>query len=253
MKIEDLENLIITHSAEFEVYYKELISYNQHTNLTAIVERGEVFVKHFLDSILPIEEIKQGATVVDVGSGAGFPSLPIKIVRPDINLTMIDSLNKRVNFLNLVCEKLNEVYLQNLATEKRDNELLPFNDALYKPEQTFLDVKAVHARAEDFCKTHREKFDVAVARAVAKLNTLLEYLLPLVKVGGIVLAYKGNNLEELNESQNALSVLGGKLVKTLTFSLPNNAGIRNIFVIKKIKPTPSIYPRSQNKPKLNPI
>ena len=286
MTIEELENLMISHSTEFEIYFNELVAYNQHTNLTAITEKGEVFVKHFLDSILPIDQIKQGASVVDVGSGAGFPGLPIKIVRPDINLTMVDSLNKRINFLNILCGKLNENYLQNLALEKQELEQgLPFNVKISQPQknyaelniqqnqtntnlntqtkqnfnfntqpkQTYANINALHARAEDFCKTNREKFDVAVARAVAKLNTLLEYLLPLVKVGGIVLAYKGNNLDELSESQNAISVLGGKLEKTLSFTLPENAGTRNIFVIKKIKPTPAIYPRSQNKPKSNPL
>ncbi len=208
----------------FEIYYENLVSYNEKVNLTAITEKVDVFTKHFLDSILPIDEIGYGASVVDVGTGAGFPSLPIKIVRPDIKLTMVDSLNKRVTFLN------NLTSLMSVESE------------------------IIHARVEDFAKTKRESYDVAVARAVAKLNTLLEYLLPLVRVGGIVLAYKGSSAEdELKESKNALSTLGGKYIKTLHFKLPNSAGTRNVLVFKKIKPTPTNFPRGKNLPKTNPI
>ena len=224
MNIKNLQQLI-ENLLEFKIYYDELVEYNNKVNLTAITEKDEVYVKHFLDSALPIDEIKNGASVVDIGTGAGFPGLPIKILRPDVKLTLVDSLNKRINFLNLIVEKLQ---LKN--------------------------VKNVHARAEDFCKLNREKFDVAVARAVAKLNTLLEYLLPLVKVGGVVLAYKGNNFnEELDESKKAIEILGGKFEKTLQFNLPNDMGERNVIVIKKIKPTPNVYPRAQNKPKTEPI
>ena len=222
--IDNLEQLIGVYNIKFEDYFNFLVEYNEKVNLTAITEKEDVFVKHFLDSILPVDEIKQNASVVDVGTGAGFPSLPIKIVRPDINLTMVDSLNKRINFLNELTGKLK------------------------------IDTKNIHARAEDFAKDNKEKFDVAVARAVARLNILLEYLLPLVKIGGIVLAYKGSNFEEeLIESKNALAVLGGKYEKTLHFELPNNAGERNIIIIRKVKSTPNIYPRGQNKPKTNPI
>ena len=215
---------ILENQEKFETYYTELVDYNQKVNLTAITEKGEVFTKHFLDSILPIDAISEGASVVDVGAGAGFPSLPIKIVRPDIDLTMVDSLNKRITFLNYICNKLNV---------KSTN---------------------IHSRAEDFAKTHREKFDVAVARAVAKMNTLLEYLLPLVKVGGIVIAYKGGNVgEEFAEAHNALEILGGKVIKSIRFDLPNNYGERNIVIIEKVKPTPPQYPRDKNQPKNNPI
>ena len=215
---------ILENQEKFETYYEELVDYNQKVNLTAITEKGEVFTKHFLDSILPIDCITENATVVDVGAGAGFPSLPIKIVRPDIKLTMVDSLNKRITFLNHICNKL-------------------------KVKST-----NVHSRAEDFAKSNREKFDVAVARAVAKMNTLLEYLLPLVKVGGIVIAYKGGNVgEEFAEAHNALEILGGKVIKSIRFDLPNNYGERNIVIIEKIKPTPAQYPRDKNLPKNKPI
>jgi len=224
MLLTDYQNLINKHRDEFDTYYQELVSYNDKVNLTAITERNDVFTKHFLDSILPIDAIPHNAKLVDVGTGAGFPSLPIKIVRPDINITMVDSLNKRINFLNLICSKL-------------------------KIKST-----NVHARAEMFARDNREKFDVAVARAVAKMNTLLEYLLPLVKVGGIIIAYKGSNLAtEFEEATNALEILGGKVLKSIRFDLPNSYGERNIVIIEKIKPTPKEYPRDKNQPKTNPI
>lgn len=224
MDIKQQIQLINDKKEIFEKYYEKLVSYNQKVNLTAITDKAQVFTKHFLDSILPIDAIPVGASLVDIGAGAGFPSLPIKIVRDDVKITMVDSLNKRITFLNELTKELN------------------------------IESTNIHARAEDFAKQNREKFDVAVARAVAKLNTLLEYLLPLVKVGGMVLAFKGNNFkEELEEAQNALSILGGEYIKTFQFNLPNEQGERNIIVIKKIKPTPAIYPRDKNLPKLKPL
>ena len=224
MDIKQQIQLINDKKEIFEKYYEKLVSYNQKVNLTAITDKAQVFTKHFLDSILPIDAIPVGASVVDVGAGAGFPSLPIKIVRDDVKITMVDSLNKRITFLNELTKELN------------------------------IESTNIHARAEDFAKQNRENFDVAVARAVAKLNTLLEYLLPLVKVGGMMLAFKGNNFkEELEEAQNALSILGGEYIKTFQFNLPNEQGERNIIVIKKIKPTPAIYPRDKNLPKLKPL
>lgn len=224
MLLTEYQNLIDKHRNEFEIYFEELVSYNEKVNLTAITEKHDVFTKHFLDSILSIDAISEGAKIVDVGTGAGFPSLPIKIVRPDVDITMVDSLNKRVNFLNYICEKL-------------------------KIKST-----NVHARAEDFAKNNREVFDVAVARAVAKLNTLLEYLLPLVKVGGIVIAYKASNVgEEFAEAENAMEILGGKVLKSIRFDLPNSYGERHLVIIQKIKPTPKEYPRDKNLPKLKPI
>lgn len=224
MEINNQINLINKYNNIFETYFEELVSYNEKVNLTAITEKNQVFAKHFLDSILPIDEIKQNASLIDVGTGAGFPSLPIKIVRPDIDLTMVDSLNKRINFLNELTQKLN------------------------------ITTKNIHARAEDFALKNRDKYDVAVARAVARLNTLIEYLLPVVKIGGIVLAYKATNCEEeISEAKNAIKILGGEYVKTLHYVLPNNQGERNIVVIRKIKETPKQYPRSKNLPKLKPI
>ena len=223
-KIEKYYNLINEHLSEFEKYYNSLISFNEKVNLTAITDKEDVFIKHFLDSILSIDEIKENSNVIDIGAGAGFPSLPIKIVRPDIKLTMLDSLNKRINFLNQICSELN------------------------------ITSTNIHARAEDYVKVYRETYDVALARAVARLNSLLEYLLPYVKIGGIVLAYKGSNyLEELDESKNAINTLGGRYVKTIKFNLPENKGERNIIVIEKIRSTPKSFPRAKNLAKLNPI
>lgn len=223
-KIEKFQDLINSHSEEFERYFETLISFNEKVNLTAITDREEVYIKHFLDSILAIDEIPTSASLIDIGAGAGFPSLPIKIVRPDIRLTMLDSLNKRINFLNELCAHLN------------------------------IESENVHSRAEDFAVKHHEQYDIATARAVARLNTLLEYLLPFVRVGGRVLAYKGSSFkEELIEAERAIETLGGRYVGTLSFDLPKGMGERNIIIIEKVRTTPDRYPRGQNRPKLDPI
>ena len=158
-------NLSKTQENQFDKYFSMLIETNKVLNLTAITEENEVLIKHFLDSAIPEKFIPKNSKVIDIGSGAGFPALPLKIVRDDLDITMVDSLNKRVNFLN---EVINELNLQ----------------------KTY----AFHSRAEDFAKENREKYDVAVARAVASLDTLVEYLLPFVKVGGIAVIYKSTPL-----------------------------------------------------------
>lgn len=258
----EFENEIKKYKDKFDIYYQILISYNEKVNLTAITEKEDVYIKHFLDSVLGYNFIPKNATVVDVGTGAGFPGLPLKIVRDDINLTLVDSLNKRLEFLNELTTKLgyktnyinSENVQKNLKTIKNNQNLAKLNDNLNIFNKNVNTIYIVHSRAEDFCKLKRECFDVAVARAVARLNTLLEYLLPLVKVGGIVLAYKGSSSEEeLVEAKNAIKILGGEYLKTLHFDLPNNMGERNIIVIKKIKDTPKIYPRDKNLPKLKPL
>lgn len=213
---------------QFDLFFQHLIETNKLFNLTAITEEKEVCVKHFLDSVLPENLLPKGAKIVDVGSGAGFPAIPLKIVRPDLDICMIDSLNKRVKFLNECINLLN-----------------------------FEKILAIHARAEDFAKENREKFDVAVARAVAPLNTLVEYLLPLVKVGGQAVIYKSSKIqEELEVAQKAISVLGGKIDKIEKYEI-NESGFeeieRNVLVIKKIRSTPAKYPRPANKPRTNPI
>lgn len=210
---------------QFEEYFSMLIETNKVMNLTAIIEEDDVAVKHFLDSALPEKFFPQNATVIDIGSGAGFPALPLKIVRPDLKITMVDSLNKRIGFLNDVIEKLN-----------------------------IEGANAVHSRAEDFAKNNREKFDVAVARAVAPLNTLVEYLLPFVKVSGVCIIYKSSKLaEELKDSQKAIEILGAKVERIEKYYIAEKELEREILILKKIKNTPQKYPRDKNKPKLNPI
>lgn len=210
---------------QFEKYFSMLIETNKVMNLTAITEEDDVAVKHFLDSALPEKFFTQNAAVIDIGSGAGFPALPLKIVRPDLKITMVDSLNKRIGFLNDVIEKLN-----------------------------IEGANAVHSRAEDFAKNNREKFDAAVARAVAPLNTLVEYLLPFVKVGGVCIIYKSSKLaEELKNSQKAIEILGSKVEKIEKYYIEEKELEREILILKKIKNTPPKYPRDKNKPKLNPI
>lgn len=206
----------------FSIYREYLKEYNQITNLTAITDDRGIAVKHFLDSVTGEEFLPQGASVLDVGSGAGFPAVPIKIVRPDLNFLLLDSLNKRVVFLDSLIKKLD-----------------------------LSGVIAVHMRAEDGARKYREKFDAVVARAVAPLPTLLEYTLPFVRVGGIFVAYKGEAKEELALSDNALRILGARLKNKKEFLLGDDK--RTVLVFEKISKTPEKYPRLQNKPRISPL
>ena len=208
---------------QFLKYYDFLVSENQKYNLTAITSKEEVFYKHFLDSVLPESEITKNAKIIDIGSGAGFPAVPLKIVRSDLKFTLVDSLNKRVNFLN-------ELFiLLNLG-----------------------DIKAVHARAEDIIKENRESYDFAVARAVAPLNTLLEYMVPYLKVGGRCLIYKSQKLEEeIVEAKKAMEILSVKIVKVLEYELGDAS--RKILIVEKLEKTNEKYPRGKNLPKLKPL
>lgn len=209
----------------FEKYYNNLILVNSYMNLTAITDYDEVYIKHFYDSLTILKAInKNNINLCDVGSGAGFPSIPLAIVRKDINVTIIDALNKRINFLNDLSKKL-----------ELDN------------------VKAYHKRAEDY-KEGLEAFDVVTARAVARLNILAELCMPLVKVGGIFIAMKGKELvDELEEASSAINILGGKIRSVINLDLPNDSGKRAILVIEKIKNSPSKYPRSFAKIKEKPL
>ena len=213
-------NLDSNQLQKFSKYYHYLVECNEKFNLTAITEENEVYVKHFVDSLLGQQFIKKGATVCDVGAGAGFPSVPLKILRNDIKVTMVDSLSKRVNFLKEVGALLD------------------------------IEVNACHDRAEDFAKKARETFDVAVARAVAPLNVLLEYLAPLVKVGGKVVAYKTDE-SELETATNAIKTLGLKVKGAHHFTL--EGANRCVLEFEKVKHTPTLYPRGQNKPRKNPL
>lgn len=205
----------------FETYYRFLVSENEKYNLTAITEHDEVWCKHFADSMLGSKFVPHGATLVDVGCGAGFPSVPLAIARPDIRPTLVDSLTKRVNFCTELCGKVG------------------------------VSANVVHARAEDFAKDNRQRFDVAVARAVAPLNILLEYLAPLVRVGGSVVAYKTDE-SEVVLAKNAANILGLTFVSANRFVLPDGSN-RCLLEYKKVKNTPLVYPRGQNKPRKCPL
>lgn len=223
----DIE-IITQMQNSLEKYADMLISYNKVMNLTAITEPDEIKEKHFLDSLTLITSGKlfEGCSLIDIGAGAGFPSLPVKIVREDIDLTMLDSLNKRIGFLNDV--------ISEIGIEK---------------------ARAIHFRAEDGGrdKTLREKFDVATARAVADLAVLSEYALPFVKLGGYFVALKGNAPEEeINNAKRAIKEMGGQIEDVKEVVLPS--GINHcLVIIKKIAPTPSKYPRKAGKPSKEPI
>lgn len=210
---------------QFEKYYEYLVQENEKFNLTAITEMKDVAIKHFLDSVLGAGEIPQNATVIDVGTGGGFPGVPLKILRPDIKITLLDSLQKRVKFLQ---EVVNLLGLENVV--------------------------CVHSRAEDYAKEKREKFDVSLSRAVASVPTLSEYLIPFVRVGGRVIMYKSQKAdEELASGQKAIKTFGGNVDKVIPFNLEEVESERNIVVIKKETKTPPKYPRGKNQPKTNPI
>ena len=222
--IENGINLTDKQYEMFEKYYEILVSYNQKVNVTAITEKREVFIKHFIDSILSTEKLI-GANLLDVGSGGGFPAIPIKIMRDDINVTMLEATNKKCDFLKLV---ISELGLKN--------------------------INVICGRAEDLAKKekYREKFDITTARAVARLNTLLEYVLPFNKVGGKFFAFKSILVEEeIKESQNALTVLGGKVTEIKNYDLYENK--RSIVIIDKEKSTPSKYPRGNGKERKSPL
>lgn len=207
---------------QFQKYFELLAEWNEKMNLTAITDESGVALKHFADSLslLNFVDIPQNSSLADVGTGAGFPGVVLKIARPDIKLTLIDSLNKRLVFLGEVCAQLG------------------------------IDAELIHSRAEDGARDEklRESFDFAVSRAVARMNVLSEYCLPYVKVGGAFCALKGAQAnEEFKESLNAINTLGGKLEKKYFFELPENGGERAIAVVRKVKNTPQKYPRQSGK------
>lgn len=207
---------------QFQKYFELLAEWNEKMNLTAITDESGVALKHFADSLslLNFVDIPQNSSLADVGTGAGFPGVVLKIARPDIKLTLIDSLIKRLVFLGEVCAQLG------------------------------IEAELIHSRAEDGARDEklRESFDFAVSRAVARMNVLSEYCLPYVKVGGAFCAMKGAQAnEEFKESLNAINTLGGKLEKKYFFELPENGGERAIAVVRKVKNTPQKYPRQSGK------
>lgn len=231
----DLNEFGIELTAEMEeqflLYYNMLIEWNSFMNLTAITDFDEVLKKHFTDSVSLIRAIsdlgEKKYRMIDIGTGAGFPGIPLKIVFPNISVVLLDSLNKRVNFLKEVISKLQ-----------------------------LTDITAVHGRAEDFAqnKEYRESFDLCVSRAVANLATLSEYCLPFVKKNGRFISYKSEKVsEEFEISGKAISVLGGEYENQVTFELPDSDIYRNLFVIKKKSATPGKYPRKAGLPSKEPI
>ena len=209
-----------------EEFFEDVKSYNEKVNLTAITERSEFFIKHIWDSLAGQKYFPPCAAVAEVGSGGGFPSFPLKICRPDLKFTLFESVGKKCAFLSSEAEKLG------------------------------LDgVTVVNCRAEDAGRDEkwREKSDVCCARAVARLNTLLEYCAPLVKKGGIFIAYKGDAEEEIEEARRAAEILGMKLECAERYDLPEGAGARTLVVYRKIKSTPPKYPRGQGKERKNPL
>ncbi|AFR99702.1 16S rRNA (guanine(527)-N(7))-methyltransferase RsmG [Lentilactobacillus buchneri] len=217
---------------QFDAYFKLLVAVNEHVNLTTITEKPEVYLKHFYDSITPaffVSQIKTAPlSICDVGAGAGFPSLPLKILFPQLKVTIVDSLNKRINFLTTLVKELN-----------------------------LTGVELFHARAEEFGgkkSEHREQYDLVTARAVARLTVLSELCLPLAKVGGKMVALKAAKAEgELSDAQPAIQLLGGQVSGDFEFSLPVSDEERHIIVIDKVKETPKKYPRKPGTPNREPL
>ena len=212
---------------QFYAYMVLLIEWNEKINLTAITEPQEIILKHFVDSLTIAKYIEEGKTIIDMGTGAGFPRIPLKIYRNDVKVVLADSLNKRIKFLNEVIEKLQ---LKNIET--------------------------IHCRAEELGKNkeYREKFDYATSRAVANLSTLSEYLLPFVKLNGSGIFMKTMEIdEELENAKKAIKILGGRIEKVNKFEIPESDLGRSIIIVKKEKQTPSKYPRKPGTPAKEPL
>lgn len=213
-----------TEQAEkFVKLYEFLVEYNQNVNLTAITDFEEVVIKHFVDSVLPftMADIKENSSFIDVGTGAGFPSIPLMIVRPDFKGTLLEALNKRCVFLEKACELVG------------------------------IKANVVHGRAEDYAKEKRECFDFATARAVAPMPVVSEYCMPYVKTGGKFIALKSVN-EDIEQSKNAIKILGGKITEVKDYTITNGDN-RRLFVVEKISQTPTKYPRNPSMIKKKPL
>ena len=217
-------NLNDRQKESFEKYYQLLIHYNSMFNLTAITEREEVYKKHFIDSVIGVDKLV-GEKLIDIGSGGGFPALPIKIMRPELQLTLVEATGKKCEFLKAVVKELG-----------------------------LNGVKVINGRAEDLAKdinTHREKYDICTARAVARLNTLCEYCMPFVKVGGYFVSFKGNAKEEILEAKNAVKILGGEIETFTEYQL--DGAERTLIYVKKTANTPNKYPRGNGKERKSPL
>ena len=214
---------------QFDKYYELLVEWNKVMNLTGITEYEEVNEKHFIDSlsIVKVIDVNKVNSVIDVGTGAGFPGIPLKIAFPHLKITLLDSLNKRIKYLNTVIEELG-----------------------------LEDIQTIHGRAEDFARKeeHREQYDLAVSRAVANLSTLSELCVPYVKVGGMFIPYKSGEIEdEVKEAQTAIKVLGGKQKEIVKFTLPGSDINRSFVKIDKVKNTGKKFPRKAGLPGKEPI
>lgn len=220
------EEICIKKREIFEKFRLFLLEYNEKYNLTTIIEEQDVYYKHFLDSVAGEGLFAKNAKVIEIGSGAGFPSLPLKFFRQDLQFDLIESVGKKCDFLRAVVDNF---HLQN--------------------------VHIYNIRAEDAAKDarFREKYDYATARAVARMNTLSEYCLPFVKVGGAFIAYKSGDEREIYEAESAYKTLGAKLKKVYAYDLPKEYGGRTLAVVEKIKNTPAKYPRGQGKERKNPL
>lgn len=219
-------NLTEEQLAQLDVYCQFLLEYNAHTNLTAIKEPNQVYLKHFYDSLTFIKalDITKFSTLLDIGTGAGFPGMVLKIVFPHLDITLLDSNNKKINFLQELTMKLS---LKN--------------------------IHFFHGRAEEFCQKNRESFDIVTARAVSNMTTLSELCLPLTKLDGYFIALKGSNKDEITSANHAIKVLGGKIEDTISFLLPFEESERNIIKIKKVNATPKEFPRRYEKIVKNPL
>lgn len=211
---------------QFFIYKDLLKEWNEKINLTAIVDDEEIIIKHFIDSLTIVKHIPQNAKIIDVGTGAGFPGIPIKIARPDVEVVLLDSLNKRINFLNEVIEKTG-----------------------------ITDIETIHSRAEDAGNNikYREKFDISTARAVANMSTLLEYCTPFLKEGGRFICMKAEAREEVKEAEKAIKTLNMQLEDVEEFKLPKIEANRTVIILKKLKSTPPKYPRKAGIPSKEPI
>ena len=226
-RIERAKEIVFSEKKrEFEEFRKLLIEYNKKYNLTTILEEKDVYYKHFLDSAIGEWLFQKNAVVAEIGSGAGFPSMVLKIIREDLSFSLFESVGKKCEFLQVVVDNF-----------------------------AFKGMNIYNIRAEDATKDnrHREKYDYATARAVARMNSLSEYCMPFVKVGGEFIAYKSGDTTEIKEAESAYKTLGGKLQNVYAYSLPEDYGDRTLAIVKKLKPTPNKYPRGQGKERKSPL